>query len=289
MTTFKTLFERLVKAIEEIARSIDKTVSTVREVADIYYIHQNDMLEHYKVFDKFLTEEFPGIVEVYKKHMECLTNYYKSISDSVVTNKDMCGGCFDVKKLLEELDKNLNKPSDNRTNPMYIPTGVNTIGTEMVNGKGEFYIAPRVKEESCTLQTAVPSETIDGSQTILTGISGEGTTTDSSTKPRRRGRPVKRADERKAKTVLSAEDAKKTAMNAKVGLEAFTGYSKEAPVGRRSYIEVTDGITGEKGYYKNLSVLQSANNLSFADYQRINYAMKNGKAVNGVFVDKIFA
>ena len=78
-------------------------------------------------------------------------------------------------------------------------------------------------------------------------------------------------------------------MNAKVGLEAFTGYSKEAPVDRKSYIEVTDGITGEKGYYKNLSVLQSANNLSFADYQRINYAMKNGKAVNGVFVDKIFA
>ena len=289
MTTFKTLFERLVKAIEEIARSIDKTVSTVREVADIYYIHQNDMLEHYKVFDKFLTEEFPGIVEAYKKHMECLTNYYNSISDSVVTNKDMCGGCFDAKKLLEELDKNLNKPSDIRTNPMYIPTGVNTIGTEMVNGKGEFYIAPRVKEEICTLQTAVPSETIDGSQHILTGISGEGTTTDNGTKTRRRGRPVKSADERKAKTVLSAADAKKTAMNAKVGLEAFTGYSKEAPVDRKSYIEVTDGITGEKGYYKNLSVLQSANNLSFADYQRINYAMKNGKAVNGVFVDKIFA
>ena len=221
--------------------------------------------------------------------MECLTNYYKSISDSVVTNKDMFGGCFDAKKLLEELDKNLNKPSDIRTNPMYIPTGVNTIGTEMVNGKGEFYIEPRAKEESCTLQTAVPSETIDGSQHILTGISGEGTTTDNSTKPRRRGRPVKHADERKVKTVLSAEDAKKTAMNAKVGLEAFTGYAKEAPVGRKSYIEVTDGITGEKGYYKNLSVLQSVNNLSFADYQRINYAMKNGKAVNGVFVDKIFA
>ena len=289
MTTFKTLFERLVKVIEEIARSIDKAVSTVREVADIYYIHQNDMLEHYKVFDKFLTEEFPGIVETYKKHMECLTNYYKSISDSVVTNKDMCGGCFDAKKLLEALDKNLNKPSDIRTNPMYIPTGVNTIGTEMVNEKGEFYLEPRVNEDSCTLQTAVPSETIDGSQTILTGISGEGTTTDNSTKPRRRGRPVKRADERKSKTVLSAEDAKKTVLDAKVGLEAFTGYSKEAPVGRRSYIEVTDGITGEKGYYKNLSVLQSSNNLSFADYQRINYAMKNGKAVNGVFVDKIFA
>lgn len=289
MTTFKTLFERLVKVIEEIARSIDKTVSTVREVADIYYIHQNNMLEHYKVFDKFLTEEFPGIVETYKNHMECLTNYYKSISDSVVTNKDMCGGCIDVQKLLEELDKNLNKPSDIRTNPMYIPTGVNTIGTEMVNEKGEFYVEPRVKEESCTLQTAVPLETIDGSQHILTGISGEGITTDNSTKPKRRGRPVKRADERKAKTVLSAADAKKTAMNAKVGLEAFTGYSKEAPVDRKSYIEVTDGITGEKGYYKNLSVLQSANNLSFADYQRINYAMKNGKAVNGVFVDKIFA
>ena len=289
MTTFKTLFERLVKVIEEIARSIDKAVSTVREVADIYYIHQNDMLEHYKVFDKFLTEEFPGIVETYKKHMECLTNYYKSISDSVVTNKDMCGGCFDAKKLLEALDKNLNKPSDIRTNPMYIPTGVNTIGTEMVNEKGEFYLEPRVNEDSCTLQTAVPSEAIDGSQTILTGISGEGTTTDNSTKPRRRGRPVKRADERKSKTVLSAEDAKKTVLDAKVGLEAFTGYSKEAPVGRRSYIEVTDGITGEKGYYKNLSVLQSSNNLSFADYQRINYAMKNGKAVNGVFVDKIFA
>lgn len=289
MTTFKTLFERLVKAIEEIARSIDKTVSTVREVADIYYIHQNDMLEHYKVFDKFLTEEIPGIVETYKKHMECLTNYYKSISDSIVTNKDMCGGCIDVQKLLEELDKNLNKPSDIRTNPMYIPTGVNTIGTEMVNEKGEFYVEPRVKEESCTLQTAVPSETIDGSQHILTGISGEGTTTDNNTNAKRRGRPVKSADERKAKTVLSAADAKKTAMNAKVGLEAFTGYSKEAPVGRKSYIEVTDGITGEKGYYKNLSVLQSINNLSFADYQRINYAMKNGKAVNGVFVDKIFA
>ena len=289
MTTFKTLFERLVKVIEEIARSIDKTVSTAREVADIYYIHQNDMLEHYKVFDKFLTEEFPGIVETYKKHMECLTNYYKSISDSVVTNKDMCGGCFDAQKLLEELDKNLNKPSDIRLNPMYIPAGVNTIGTEMVNEKGEFYVEPRVKDGSCTLQTAVPSETIDGQQLILTGISGEGTTTDNSTKPRRKGRPVKRADERKAKTVLSAEDAKKTAMNAKVGLEAFTGYSKEAPVDRKSYIEVTDGITGEKGYYKNLSVLQSANNLSFADYQRINYAMKNGKAVNGVFVDKIFA
>ena len=289
MTTFKTLFERLVKVIEEIARSIDKTVSTVREVADIYYIHQNDMLEHYKVFDKFLTEEFPGVVEEYKKHMECLTNYYKSISDSVVTNKDMCGGCFDAKKLLEELDKNLNKPSDIRTNPMYIPTGVNTIGTEMVNEKGEFYVEPRSKEESCTLQTAVPSETIDGSQHILTGISGEGTTTDNNTKAKRRGRPVKRADERKAKTVLSAADAKKTAMNAKVGLEAFTGYSKEAPVDRKSYIEVTDGITGEKGYYKNLSVLQSVNNLSFADYQRINYAMKNGKAVNGVFVDRIFA
>ena len=289
MITFKTLFERLVKAIEEIARSIDKTVSTVREVADIYYIHQSDMLEHYKVFDKFLTEEFPGSVEAYKKHMECLTNYYKSISDSVVTNKDMCGGCFDAKKRLEELDKNLNKPSDVRTKPMYIPTGVNTIGTEMVNEKWEFYLEPRVNEDSCTLQTAVPSETIDGSQTILTALAGEGTTTDNSTKPRRRGRPVKSADERKAKTVLSAEDAKKTAMNAKVGIEAFTGYSKEAPVGRRSYIEVTDGITGEKGYYKNLSVLQSANNLSFADYQRINYAMKNGKAVNGVFVDKIFA
>ena len=289
MITFKTLFERLVKAIDEIARSIDKTVSTVREVADIYYIHQNDMLEHYKVFDKFLTEEFPGIVDAYKKHMECLTNYYKSISDSVVTNKDMCVGCFDTKKLLEELDKNLNKPSDIRLNPMYIPTGVNTIGTEMVNGKGEFYVEPRVKEDICALQTAVKPYTIDGSQTILTGISGEGTTTDNGTKSKRRGRPVKSADERKAKTVLSAEDAKKTAMNAKVGLEAFTGYSKEAPVGRNSYIEVTDGITGEKGYYKNLSVLQSANNLSFADYQRINYAMKNGKAVNGVFVDKIFA
>lgn len=289
MTTFKTLFERLVKAIEEIARSIDKTVSTVREVADIYYIHQNDMLEHYKVFDKFLTEEFPGIVEAYKKHMECLTNYYKSISDSVVTNKDMCGGCFDAKKLLEELDKNLNKPSDIRLNPMYIPTGVNPVYTMFDDSKGGVHTEPHPKEEICTLQTAVPSETIDGSQHILTGISGEGTTTDNGTKSRRRGRPVKRADERNAKTVLSAEDAKKTAMNAKVGLEAFTGYSKETPVGRRSYIEVTDGITGEKGYYKNLSVLQSANNLSFADYQRINYAMKNGKAVNGVFVDKIFA
>ena len=289
MTTFKTLFERLVKVIEEIARSIDKTVSTVREVADIYYIHQNDMLEHYKVFDKFLTEEFPGIVEAYKKHMECLTNYYKSISDSVVTNKDMCGGCFDAKKLLEELDKNLNKPSDIRLNPMYIPTGVNPVYTMFDDSKGGVHTEPHPKEEICTLQTAVPSETIDGSQHILTGISGEGTTTDNGTKSRRRGRPVKRADERNAKTVLSAEDAKKTAMNAKVGLEAFTGYSKETPVGRRSYIEVTDGITGEKGYYKNLSVLQSANNLSFADYQRINYAMKNGKAVNGVFVDKIFA
>ena len=289
MITFKTLFERLVKAIEEIARSIDKTVSTVREVADIYYIHQNDMLEHYKIFDKFLTEEFPGIVEAYKKHMECLTNYYKSISDSVVTNKDMCGGCFDAKKLLEELDKNLNKPSDIRLNPMYIPTGVNPVYTMFDDSKGGVHTEPHPKEEICTLQTAVPSETIDGSQHILTGISGEGTTTDNGTKPRRRGRPVKRADERNAKTVLSAEDAKKTAMNAKVGLEAFTGYSKETPVGRRSYIEVTDGITGEKGYYKNLSVLQSANNLSFADYQRINYAMKNGKAVNGVFVDKIFA
>ena len=289
MTTFKTLFERLVKVIEEIARSIDKTVSTVREVADIYYIHQNDMLEHYKVFDKFLTEEFPGIVEAYKKHMECLTNYYKSISDSVVTNKDMCGGCFDAKKLLEELDKNLNKPSDIRLNPMYIPTGVNPVYTMFDDSKGGVHTEPHPKEEICTLQTAVPSETIDGSQHILTGISGEGTTTDNGTKSRRRGRPVKRADERKVKTVLSAEDAKKTAMNAKVGLEAFTGYSKETPVGRRSYIEVTDGITGEKGYYKNLSVLQSANNLSFADYQRINYAMKNGKAVNGVFVDKIFA
>ena len=289
MTTFKTLFERLVKAIEEIARSIDKTVSTAREVADIYYIHQNDMLEHYKVFDKFLTEEFPGIVEAYKKHMECLTNYYKSISDSIVTNKDMCGGCFDAKKLLEELDKDLNKPSDIRLNPMYIPTGVNPVYTMFDASKGGVHTEPHPEDESCTLQTAVPSETIDGSQHILTGISGEGTTTDNSTKPKRRGRPVKCADERKAKTVLSAEDAKKTAMNAKVGLEAFTGYSKEAPVGRKSYIEVTDGITGEKGYYKNLSVLQSANNLSFADYQRINYAMKNGKAVNGVFVDKIFA
>lgn len=263
MTTFKSLLIRLATALEAIATNVKENTQAIYKLDSTLTLAADNAAAHHQNFAnflKFIQETFPGFVNAYNKNSEGLINGYNGIAaglnNCAAMNKENYGRQTNAYTgVINMLKMFMQSAMAQEPQPTPVDTSAPNVSTTIENTPKTTTVENPIKEEQPVVK-----------------------------KTGKRGRPKGSG---KKTTTISAADTKKAAMEAKVGLEAFSGYSTKVPAGRKSYIELTDGITGSKAYYNNLTELQKANKLSQADYQRIAYAVKHGKAVNGVFIDKV--